>query len=99
MGKIKGQKEFLAWKAGKPLTRKQALLAQCYTCNGEEEGAEDCKGSENCPLYAFFPYKGRKRRLEGRLSLPEAESGSFKGDRNAPGSPAILISANSQDKE
>ena len=59
---------------GKPLTRKQAVLAQCYVCNGEEEGGEDCLG-ESCPLYQYFPYRGKKKPVVG------IEDGSFKSDK------------------
>jgi len=59
MGKIKGQSEYRKFQEGRPLTRKEAILAQCYVCNGEEEGVEDCKGI-SCPLYAFFPYRGKR---------------------------------------
>jgi len=64
MGKIKGQKEYLKFKEGSRLTRKEAMLAQCYVCNGEEEGAQDCKGVE-CPLYQYQPYKGKRTRESG----------------------------------
>lgn len=33
MGMLKGQKEHERFKEGKSLTRKQAILAQCYDCN------------------------------------------------------------------
>jgi len=60
----KGRKETLDFRAGKTLTMKQAIKAQCYICNGEEEGAsEDCQGI-SCPLYPFFKkwlFKGRKK--------------------------------------
>jgi len=52
MGKIKGRKQYEKFKVGNPLSRKEAILAQCYVCNGEEEGVEDCKGF-SCPLYQF----------------------------------------------
>ena len=51
---IKGAKEFKLFKQDKPLTRKQAILAQCYICNGYE--AEDCLGV-SCPLYEYHPYR------------------------------------------
>jgi hypothetical protein len=54
MGIIKGALEYQKFKSGKPLTRKQALLAQCYECNGYE--AEDCLGV-SCPLYRWSPYR------------------------------------------
>jgi len=71
MGKIKGQLEYRKFKDGKPLTRKEAILAQCYVCNGEEAGSEDCLG-RNCPLYQYQPYKGKRKR----------ESGSFMGSQD-----------------
>lgn len=61
MGYLKGQLEYKKWREGKLLTRKEAILAQCYVCNGEEEGGVDCLGKESCPLYQFFPYRGKKR--------------------------------------
>ena len=51
---VKGAKELKRFKEGKPLTRKQAILAQCYECNGYE--AEDCLGT-HCPLYEYHPYR------------------------------------------
>lgn len=94
MGKIKGQKEWQRFKEDKSLTRKQAILAQCYSCNGEEEGAEDCLGSENCPLYAFFSYKG-KRRQNISLKAPTlklvGENVIFKGNRTKGIVIAILL--------
>lgn len=59
MGFIKGQKEYEKFKEGKKLTRKQAMLAQCYDCNGAEESATDCQGKD-CPLYEYQPYRGKK---------------------------------------
>ncbi len=76
MGKLKGQTEYEKFQEGKPLTRKEAILAQCYVCSGEEEGAEDCKGI-TCPLYAYFPYKGKKIRLSQDNQGFALESGSF----------------------
>lgn len=58
MAIIKGQKEYEKFKAGKPLTRKQAMLAQCYICNGAKEGGTDCRGC-SCPMYQYQHYKGR----------------------------------------
>ncbi len=53
MSGIKGAKEFKKFQDGKPLTRRQAILAQCAECNGFE--AEDCLGV-SCPLYQWSPY-------------------------------------------
>ncbi len=51
---VKGAMEFKRFKDGKSLTRKQAILAQCYECNGYE--AQDCLGN-SCPLYTYHPYR------------------------------------------
>lgn len=58
---IKGAYQYKLFQEGKPLTRKGAILAQCYVCNGEEEGGEDCLGAKSCPLYQYFPYRGKKK--------------------------------------
>jgi len=56
MGVKKGQKEYQKWLKGGTLTRKQAILANCYACNGFEDSACDCKAKKACPLYQFMPY-------------------------------------------
>ena len=58
MSAIKGAKEYEKFKRGESLTRKQAMLAQCYVCNGEEEGAVDCHG-KSCPMYQYQHYRGK----------------------------------------
>lgn len=58
---IKGSRQYKLFQEGKPLTRKGAILAQCYVCNGEEQGGVDCLGSETCPLYQYFSYRGKKK--------------------------------------
>lgn len=57
MGAIKGHKEYRKWKRGEELTRKEAMLAQCFDCNGREESNTDCRGSKSCPMYRYAPYK------------------------------------------
>jgi len=52
----KGWLEYSKWQKGKSLTRKDAMLANCYVCNGFETGGVDCKGKD-CPLYEYFPYR------------------------------------------
>lgn len=59
---MKGKRDYERFKKGEPLTHKQAIFAQCYICNGLNEGGEDCKG-KSCPLYQFMPYReGKKKR-------------------------------------
>lgn len=59
---MRGRREYERFKKGEGLTHKQAILAQCYVCNGMDEGGEDCKGI-SCPLYQFMPHrKDRKKR-------------------------------------
>ena len=60
MGKIKGEKEYKKFKDGEKLTRKQAILAQCYACNGFEESAEDC-GGKSCPLYQYHHHRNKHK--------------------------------------
>jgi len=61
MSIIRGKLEYEKFCKGEKLTRKQTILAQCYVCNGENEGGEDCLGGETCPLYQYFNYYGKKR--------------------------------------
>lgn len=51
---VKGAKEFKKFKDGGSLTRKGAILAQCYECNGYAD--EDCL-AKHCPLYQWSPFK------------------------------------------
>ena len=60
---VKGQREWESHLRGEPLSRKQAIKAHCYECNGLESSNVDCQG-HNCPLYAYFPYKGVKDVVE-----------------------------------
>lgn len=64
-----GYKEYERFQKGEKLTRKQAMLAQCYICNGGAEGGEDCQG-DSCPLYTFMPYNPYKQTSE-RILTPE----------------------------
>lgn len=64
MGQIKGQKEYIAHKAGKELTRKQAILALCYECNGFEESAKPPCVAVSCPIW---PLRWKKRVAVGKM--------------------------------
>jgi hypothetical protein len=68
MGMKKGQTEYKKFLNGQPLSRKQAILAQCFVCNGEEETGEDCLGT-SCPLYQYMPYKSKKVGLKRGFPL------------------------------
>jgi hypothetical protein len=57
MGAIKGAAQYKKFTDGKSLTRKEAMLAMCYDCNGAEESKDDCLGT-SCPMYDYRPYKG-----------------------------------------
>lgn len=66
----KGKKEYDSFLAGKELSRKGAMLAQCYVCNGLSESGEDCNGI-SCPLYAYMPYNPRKVKTKRKALTPE----------------------------
>ncbi len=68
---VKGKLEYQKFLKGETLTRKEAILAQCYVCNGCEEGGKDC-GASNCPLYQFMAYRKHKP-TESKLSKKERE--------------------------
>ena len=70
MAKIKGFKEYTKWELDhNSVTMKESILAQCYQCNGFEEGSKDC-GSRVCPLYKFHPYNKHKAK-SGRSMTEE----------------------------
>lgn len=59
MGALKGKNHHEKWLKGNKLTRKQAMSANCYICNGENEGGVDCKGGKVCPLYQYYEYRSK----------------------------------------
>lgn len=72
MSGILGKREYEKFMDGKPLTRKEAMRAMCYDCNGALESREDC-GGRACPMYQYRLYpKQSKRVLEEvhRAKLP-----------------------------
>ncbi len=58
---IKGRAEYRRFLKGKNLTFREAILAQCYVCNGGNEGGVDCLGY-SCPLYPHMPYSSMKKK-------------------------------------
>ena len=70
MGAIKGALQYEKFKRGESLTRKGAMLAQCYICNGEEESAVDCQG-KSCPMYQYFHYRNKTRKKD-RVNYEQA---------------------------
>lgn len=63
MGVIKGQTEHKKWEKGQRLTRRQAILANCFICNGMEDSRVDCEAEKSCPIYLYSPY-GNPRSLK-----------------------------------
>jgi hypothetical protein len=62
-----------------PLTRRQAMEANCYACNGETaEKRDDCKGGETCPLYQWSPWA---RSLVPGIVAPPRRVCKSKGKR------------------
>jgi len=59
-----GCKELKKSDHGESLTRKEAILAQCYTCmGGYSDGRVDCLVS-TCPLYQYMPYRSCEPRTK-----------------------------------
>ena len=55
-----GQKELENFRQGNGLTPRETLRAQCYDCTGGfADGRNDC-GMNQCPIYPYMPYKGKK---------------------------------------
>jgi len=55
---------YAKWKKGEPLSRREAMEANCYMCNGESaEIKDDCLGEKTCPIYGWSPWgKGKGLR-------------------------------------
>lgn len=62
MGKLKGQVQYGKFENGGKLTRREAMLAKCYECNGYDESGVDCE-IQACPMYAYHPNRGKKRAV------------------------------------
>jgi len=60
--KAAGYEEYKKYMSGKKLTRKEAMLAKCYSCcAGYIDGTVDCE-CKKCPLYGYMPYRKKKAR-------------------------------------
>ena len=53
LGKLAGL--YGKFLSGKPLTLSEAILVNCYMCNGQE--LEDCGNATVCPLYPHGLFK------------------------------------------
>ena len=63
MGAIRGAKEYRKWKKGNKLTRKEAMLAHCFDCNGGMESRVGCSCGDSCPMFEYAPYKAKTPTL------------------------------------
>jgi hypothetical protein len=64
----RGKKELLKHLSGESLTLKQALIANCYSCNaGYIDGRVDCE-TAHCPLYGHMPYRRDKDAVKRERS-------------------------------
>jgi hypothetical protein len=73
MGILKGQKEYKKFKEGELLTRREAILAMCYECNGLEESNEDCQGKGGCPLYQYHPHRPKDKKPKRQFTQKQLE--------------------------
>jgi len=56
---FQGQDAYNNFLNNKQITRKEAMLAKCYECMSEyDNGKENCLG-KSCPLYLYYPYRGK----------------------------------------
>ena len=69
MTQVMGKLSYEKWKKGIRLTKQQQINANCYECNGFEQGGEDCKGKSHCPLYPWSPSAKRRGYKEGVVHL------------------------------
>ena len=62
--------DFDKFSAGKSLTRKQAISAQCYECNGYSIYLVDDCLAKHCPLYQWSPWKKNERKRQNLTQKP-----------------------------
>ena len=64
----RGTTYFEAYRQGKSLTPRQAILAKCSECTCHYvDGREDC-GIPDCTLYPYMPYGNAPRKKIRRVS-------------------------------
>lgn len=74
MSGFKGKREFEKFSKGEGLTRKEAMRAKCYECNGLEESRADCQVG-TCPMYAGSTLKSNYMSNIHFLSIAYAKKG------------------------
>ncbi len=63
---IKGQRDYEKFLNNIKLSPIKAIRAQCFICNGDNEGETDCKG-KSCPLYRYMPYRHDRIKKQKRI--------------------------------
>ena len=57
-----GRRELVKYLEGKKISRKEAMSAFCYECQGYcKDGRVDCE-NVNCPMYPYMPYSKNKEQ-------------------------------------
>ena len=70
----RGKRELLRHLDGEPLTLKQAVIANCYSCNaGYFDGRVDCE-THDCPLYGHMPYRRNRVTVKRERSEKQREA-------------------------
>lgn len=76
MGTQAGMVALRKFRQGITLSPKKAIMAQCYSCNGEGEGSGiDCQGT-SCPLYPLFRKWKMGKAYKKSPTLSEVSSAS-----------------------
>ena len=66
-----GKRELVKFLESKPVSRKEAMLAFCYECQGYyRDGRITCE-NVNCPMYPFMPYSKNKEQGKRPKGNPE----------------------------
>jgi len=83
MAKLKGKLEYEKFQAGCTLSRRDAIAAFCYQCNGGEPPKE-CK-SGTCPLMRWTPYQKKiKKPVSDKLREHLGRINKSRGDSGDP---------------